>query len=304
MTGNARALALVAALIVTAPLSATIQRTFVSSSGLDTAPCSRTAPCRNFSAAIAQTTEGGEVVVLDSAGYGAIPAIDKSITIVAPGGVHAAITGFTIDGITVNAPGATVVLRNIFLTGLGADTAVMVTDTGSLVADHLWINGFTNGIVFGPAGDAKLFVSDSVIRRLGGYAVHVIPTTSVFASILGCRLEESLAGLIVESGTTVNVRDTMATSNGNGFTSNSTGVLSTQMALENCTTSGNNFGIVAVQAASSNTTVRVSNSVITFNSIYGLLTGGAGSPSILTRQNNTLEQNGTDGNFTGTYSAK
>ena len=30
----------------------------------------------------------------------------------------------------------------------------------------------------------------------------------------------------------------------------------------------------------------------------------AGSPTILTRQNNTLEQNGTDGNFTGTYSPR
>src|SRR5437016_2042614 len=38
----------------------TAQRTFVSAaSGLDANPCTRTAPCRNFQAAIAQTASGG-----------------------------------------------------------------------------------------------------------------------------------------------------------------------------------------------------------------------------------------------------
>ena len=43
-------------------------RTFVSGTGLDTNPCSLTAPCRTFTQAISQTNAGGEVVVLTAAG--------------------------------------------------------------------------------------------------------------------------------------------------------------------------------------------------------------------------------------------
>ena len=68
--------------------SATSQRTFVSHSGLDTNPCSVDSPCRSFAAAITQTNPSGEVVAVDSAGYGPVT-ISQSVTIVAPLGVHA-----------------------------------------------------------------------------------------------------------------------------------------------------------------------------------------------------------------------
>ena len=48
--------------------AATLQRTFVASTGADANPCSLVAPCRSFGAAITQTSPGGEVIVLDSAG--------------------------------------------------------------------------------------------------------------------------------------------------------------------------------------------------------------------------------------------
>src|SRR6187401_2596973 len=60
--------------------AALIQRTFVSTSGSDANPCTRTDPCRNFQAAIANTLAGGEVVALDSGGYGTFT-VDKSLTI-------------------------------------------------------------------------------------------------------------------------------------------------------------------------------------------------------------------------------
>src|SRR5215472_5606673 len=58
------------------------QRTFVSGLGSDGNPCTRQAPCRTFTQAISQTTAGGEVVVLDSSGYGAFT-IAKSVAIIA-----------------------------------------------------------------------------------------------------------------------------------------------------------------------------------------------------------------------------
>src|SRR6188768_3004004 len=44
----------------------TVQRTFVSTAGDDTNPCSATQPCRSFATAIANTTAGGEVLAIDS----------------------------------------------------------------------------------------------------------------------------------------------------------------------------------------------------------------------------------------------
>src|SRR5436853_5663 len=79
------------------------QRTFVSAAtGNDANPCNRAAPCRNFAAAIAQTASGGEVVVLDSGGYGTVT-ISQAVSLVAPPGVYAGISVFSGTGITINA---------------------------------------------------------------------------------------------------------------------------------------------------------------------------------------------------------
>ena len=101
------------------------QRTFVASTGVDTNACSISAPCRSFSAAIAKTSAPGEVIVLDSAGYGPVT-IDKSISLIAPAGIHAGVTVFSGDGITVDAPGSTVLLRGLSINGHGGVTGVNV----------------------------------------------------------------------------------------------------------------------------------------------------------------------------------
>jgi hypothetical protein len=80
--------------------SGAAQRTFVASYGSDANPCSLTAPCRGFAAAVAQTSTDGEVIVLDSAGYGTVT-IAQSVSIIAPPGVYAGISVFSGDGITV-----------------------------------------------------------------------------------------------------------------------------------------------------------------------------------------------------------
>src|SRR5215471_13629595 len=78
------------------------QRTFVSGGGNDLNACSRTAPCRTFGHAISQTSVGGEVIVLDSAGYGAFT-ITQAVSIIAPPGIYAGISVFSGDGIDINA---------------------------------------------------------------------------------------------------------------------------------------------------------------------------------------------------------
>src|SRR5438128_12507761 len=102
-----------AILILSAFPSIAAQRTFVSGTGNDANACTHDLPCRSFAAAIAVTNPNGEVVAIDSAGYGPVT-VTTSVTLVAPLGVHAGISVFSGDGVTINAAASdVVVLRNL-----------------------------------------------------------------------------------------------------------------------------------------------------------------------------------------------
>src|SRR5689334_19511287 len=108
------------------------QRTFVASTGVDTHPCTLAQPCRTFGAALAQTSAHGEIIVIDSAGYGPVT-INKSVSIVAPPGIYAGLTVFSGDGITVNAGASdTVVLRGLTINGQGGNEGVVITHAGTV----------------------------------------------------------------------------------------------------------------------------------------------------------------------------
>jgi hypothetical protein len=107
-------------LLCTEPASGVgAQRTFVKSDGLDTNPCSLAAPCRSFAIAIAATTPGGEVIVLDSAGYGPVT-ITQSVSIIAPDGVYAGVSVPSDDGITIDGSGIQVALEGLTINGTGS----------------------------------------------------------------------------------------------------------------------------------------------------------------------------------------
>src|SRR5437868_15460304 len=86
----------IALMFLAGPAFASLNRTAVSINGVDTNPCSVTAPCRSFSAALAQTSAGGEVIALTSAGYGAL-SINQPVTLLAPEGIYAGLTSAAID---------------------------------------------------------------------------------------------------------------------------------------------------------------------------------------------------------------
>src|SRR3954463_13269400 len=91
-------------LLATAPAQAQATRTWVSGTGDDVNPCSRTAPCKTFAGAISKTAAGGEIDVLDPGGFGTVT-IAKAITIDG-GGFLASGT----NGINVNAGPSDVVI--------------------------------------------------------------------------------------------------------------------------------------------------------------------------------------------------
>jgi hypothetical protein len=74
--------------LAASPAFALNGRSAVSTTGSDTNPCTVASPCRNLAAAMTATTPGGEIVVLESGGYGPFT-ITQAIQIIASPGVFA-----------------------------------------------------------------------------------------------------------------------------------------------------------------------------------------------------------------------
>jgi hypothetical protein len=151
----------------------TAKRTFVASTGNDANLCSIAAPCRNFARAIMQTSTGGEVIVLDSAGYGAVT-ITQSVSIIAPAGIYAGISVFSGDGVTVNAPGATVVLRGLSINGQGGSSGVNVQQAARLRIESCVISGMASDGIHHTAVGAEMIVLDTIVRDNGGAGINVV----------------------------------------------------------------------------------------------------------------------------------
>src|SRR5215470_2252936 len=100
-----------------------LPRTFVASSGLDTNDGRLATPCRSIGAALAQTDPGGEIIVLDSAGYGAVT-INKAVSVIAPPGIYAGITVSAGTGIDVQS--GAVALRGLTIRGIGGNVGIHV----------------------------------------------------------------------------------------------------------------------------------------------------------------------------------
>jgi hypothetical protein len=129
-------------------------RTFVSTAGSDSNPCSITQPCRHFQAAVNATTSGGEVDALDAGAYGSFT-ISNAITIEGQGWSYIA-PGANGNAITVNAGSGNVSIHGVSLNGAG-------------------ITGGTNGIVFNAGG--SLAVTDCVAQNFAGNGILIQPTS-------------------------------------------------------------------------------------------------------------------------------
>jgi hypothetical protein len=183
------------------------QRTFVSAgSGSDSNPCTRLAPCRSFTTAMTFTDPGGEVIVLDSGGYGAV-VISQSVSIISPSGVYAGISGFTGAAIDVNAPSGYVSLRGLVLNGQGGTTGIKVENAITTHIENVLVTGFTGNCVEIVGGNAT-FVNDSIIRNCAaGGGVVVAPTGTTRVNIDSTRLEYNGNGLVANSGARVTMRN-------------------------------------------------------------------------------------------------
>lgn len=282
-------------------------RAFVSATtGNDANPCSRAAPCRDISSAVAAVGDGGEVVVLDSGDFGAVE-ITKSVQVVAPEGVHAVIapvTGIVVPGdpngattaVLVNAPGATVVMRNIVVQRQGQiDSGIRATSVGALQIENCIVNGFQSGgsdsgIFFQASG--RLMVRDTTARNNDhGILVAAPAGGTAHASVDQCRLDgNNSTGLIAASNSRVTVTNTVATherGDATGFLVSSDSPA--ELNCDNCTASNLAHGFARAGAGA---VMRVARSMATNNDV-GFFNGTSGTFKSL-RGTNMVDGNGTN----------
>src|SRR5438128_2774394 len=109
-----------ASLLIASVSFAQNNRSAVSVNGSDANPCTTVSPCRSFGVALAHTNPDGEVIALDSGGYGAFT-ISQPVSVIGAPGVHAALTTLGGDGIDVAAGSSdNVKIINLKITILGA----------------------------------------------------------------------------------------------------------------------------------------------------------------------------------------
>lgn len=319
------ALALAFGVVAIGPSHAA-QRTFVSGAGSDANLCSLVAPCRGFARALSQTDVGGEIVVLDSAGYGAFT-IDRSVSVIAPPGIYAGVSVFApFAGITIDAPGAKVALRGLSINGQGGSPGVWMLNGAELHVEGCVISGLVHGVLI-QSGSTS--VKDTIIRDNSQAGVKVAngAVTAHFDHVrlqnnpgTGIRIDQTSASvrasirnsvvtdngnagiLVTADGTALNVVDidsTEITSNGwvgveaGIFVFVTDGSAKAEVSVANSLIARNRAAGVFSYPTSGVAHVSVTDSTITGNYGQGIVTSGAGGTLIASR--NTITRNATAG---------
>jgi Right handed beta helix region len=212
-------------LLVPSTSAASAQRTFVASYGqaANTAfNCSIAKPCRAFSEALSVTTSGGEVIVLDSAGYGSVT-ITSSVSIVAAPGIHAGVTAFSGKGVYVHGAGISVALKGLKINGQGGDVGIDFDVGAKLVIEDCEVSNFTGIGIHARAPDSQTTIRNAAVRgNAQGIFSHGLVAGFVRVTVTNTLVADNLfEGLIADSNSDttvqVSVSHSVITGNPTGF---------------------------------------------------------------------------------------
>jgi hypothetical protein len=241
----------VSLLLLVAP-AAFAQRTFVSAkTGNDANPCTPTSPCRTFAVALAAVAAGGEIIVLDSGGYGGVT-ITKAISITAPLGIYAGISVPSGTGITINAGGSdNVTLRGLTLNGASSGTGIQFNTGATLTVVDCSVTGFFSGLVFSPSAAT----SSCIVEH------------SVFLNNASIGINQNITGNLIVRNSVVSG----SSAGGTGINVHANSASGATASIVDCLLSGNYLGLnVDFEGGSAPSHVRMSGTHIT-NGFQGLL---------------------------------
>ncbi len=250
-------------------------RTWVSGVGDDANPCSRTAPCKTFPGAISKTAVGGEIDNLDTGGFGAVT-ITKSITLDGGGGQLGSILVSGTPGITINAPGSVVILRNLSIQGIGNSSnpgtyGINVVAASAVYIQHCAILSFGNdGININLGTGAQIFVEDTTSQNNAGNGINIVGTASGVSGEVRVNISES------------------------HFSGNAIGVFAgdtSRVAVRTSDANGNTGAGFEVLANTYSATMSIADSVAANNLGAGILAGGGTAASTIRASNVSLFSN-------------
>ncbi len=251
------------------------QRTFVSTGGSDSSACSLVAPCRSFTAALSRTDADGEIIVLDSGGYGPV-SIAQSVAITAPPGVYAGISVLSNDGVTIATPGVRVALRGLTINGLGGFAGINLSQGARLEVERCTIGGLAYGL-FATAANATIVLTDSVVSDSGNKGVYLV-ASAMTATLERVRIERTSGiggdGLYLGGGIRASVRESTIVGNG------ASGILATDsvaagpslVVSHSVVTDNVQYGVILVALQSTTARASISDSVLARNGQGGIVT--------------------------------
>ena len=291
--------------------AAGVNRIWVSGHGVDQAGCGApTAPCRSLQYAHDNIASGGEIDILDPAGYGAIT-ITKSISIVNDGVGTAGVQ--TSSGIAINiTAGAadSIYLRGLNIDGVGftGSTGVQFNTGAKLTIANCVVRHFVNyGIALAPSSaNVRIGIDDTVSSDNHGGGIAVRPISSSDAKVIidgvtaqgnGGGLEGD--GITVDGGSTtgstgVYISNTNAGNNlGDGLLIENASTASTSVSIDRSEFDANTRGI----DGEGKTAIFLSNSSMFGNSDIDRFSGGATGSAFIVFGNNMANSSEGD-NFT------
>ena len=240
---------------------------FIASTGADSNDGSSASPKRSLQAAHDAVAAGGEVVILDTAGYGAVT-ITKSVGVVVPPGVNGFVTVTTANtnGITINAGTSDVVaLRGLIVEGTGLDgygNGIYATSVGTLLIDDTIVRNFNEGIYVFSTVTTHLVVQGGAVRNTQ-YGIDVEDNASNLQ--IGAQITETtltgnsyaFVSRVHNPGSTARLVATrcVARANGTVFTADSPRA---QNVVDGCSITGNSrvfFGVGGTNYTRVNNTI-------------------------------------------------
>ncbi len=237
-------------LVALSPAHALSNRAWVSGHGTDAAGCGAPAsPCRTFQYVHDNiVAAGGEIDVLDPAGYGPI-VINKALSIVNDGVGTAGVQAASGNAIAINAGASDVVtLRGLDIDGLGTGAYGILFNSGmALTIQNSVIRHFQSaGVLFNPNASSALAITDTLVA------------------------DNSLDGIYVGSGAQADFYRVQASRNAEGFAVFGDNITA---SADNCAAYNNTIGY-DVQGAS---TFSLFNSIASNNFHQGLSAYGSGA---------------------------
>ena len=302
--------AILAGALLSTAASAQATRTWVSGVGDDVNPCSRTAPCKTFAGALANTLPGGEINCLDSGGFGTVT-ITQAVSIVCDTVEAGVLAGSGTSGITIAAgPNDAVVLSGLDIQGVsGSLNGILVTSAGSLRVTNSSVRGFASanyGINLSSSTslsqvflDHVTVINNGVGATGGGILVSPASGTSTTIMIRHANIQNNATvGIRFDNGGKTGA-GIYATVDDSVFSADSTGMLLKSPSNANVLTatvtnsifSRNAYGVVV----NSTTPPMFGGNTITDNST-GVLYNG--TSTAISFGDNHLGGNVTDGTFT------